>query len=132
MMYRSALSKALKNKVNKFLFAGAINTVFGYATYATLIFIGVSYLLALLISTVLGVIFNFFSFGRIAFQRNYNWLVFSKFIIAYAIIYAFNCGLLIFLTQGFLLGPYISQILCIPISVVLSWFLMKYWVYKEE
>jgi putative flippase GtrA len=132
MMSRSSLSRMLKHKVGKFLFAGVINTVFGYAIYATLIYIGLSYLLALLISTILGVIFNFFSFGRIAFQRTCDWLVFSKFIIAYALIYVFNCGLLIFLTQVFLLGPYISQILCIPIGVILSWFLMNYWVYKEE
>lgn len=132
MMSRVSPSRVLKNKVSKFLFAGVINTVFGYAIYATLIFIGMPYLLALLISTTLGVIFNFFSFGRIAFQRNCNWLVFSKFIIAYVIIYGFNSGLLIFLTQAFLLDPYVSQILYIPIGVVLSWLLMKYWVYKDE
>lgn len=131
MMGRVSPSRVLKNKVSKFLFAGGINTVFGYAVYATLIYIGLPYLVALLISTILGVIFNFFSFGVLAFQRNCNFLVFSKFILGYTLIYAFNCGLLIFLTKVFLLGPYISQILCIPIGVIMSWFLMRYWVYKE-
>jgi putative flippase GtrA len=120
------------HKVGKFLVAGVINTVFGYALYATLIYLGLSYIVALLISTILGIIFNFFSFARIAFKRNFDWYAFGKFIIAYFLIYVFNCALLIFLTQEFLLNPYIGQILCIPLSVILSWSLMNYWVYKKD
>lgn len=116
----------------RFLLAGVINTLFGYAVYAALIYINTPYLVALLVSTILGVIFNFFSFGRIAFQKNCNLRIFIKFLASYALIYAVNSIFLILFMKQFLLSPYISQILCIPVGVVISWILMKYWVYKVK
>jgi len=123
-------SRILRNKVGKFLIAGGINTVFGYLVYAALIYAGLSYLIALLISTIAGVVFNFFSFGHLVFGRYKNWLVFIKFIIFYIFIYLINGSLLNFLIKEFFFSPYMGQILCIPSSAILSWLLMKYWVYK--
>ena len=116
--------------MSRFLFSGVINTAFGYAIYATLIYLGTSYLIALLLSTILGVIFNFFSFGHLVFGGYRNWTVFSKFITAYTLIYLFNSAALVFLTKEFFFSPYLGQILCIPPSVILSWTLMNHWVYK--
>lgn len=123
-------SGLLKNKISQFIFAGLINTVFGYVIYAVLVYVRLPYLIALLISTILGIFFNFFSFGRIVFGCYRHWFVFIKFIISYALIYVMNGVLLIFFTQEFQISPYIGQIACIPLSAVLSWFLMKNWVYK--
>lgn len=123
-------SDLLKNKIGKFIFAGLINTLFGYAIYAVLIYAQVPYLIALLISTILGVFFNYYSFGRIVFGGHRHWFVFIKFIISYALIYVVNGALLFCLTQKFLFSPYISQVACIPLGVFFSWFLMKYLVYK--
>ena len=122
----------LDPKLIKFLVAGVLNTVFGYSVYAGLLYIEAPYLIALFIATVAGVIFNYFSFGRMVFHGKNSWLAFGKFIIAYSIIYGVNAVLLQTLTKKFLLSPYLGQMICIPLSVVLSWVLMNYWVYKKD
>lgn len=119
-------------QIIKFLGVGVLNTVFGYAIYAMLIFGNVPYLIALLAATAVGVIFNYFSFGRMVFHGCGGWFVFGKFVIAYAVIYGANAALLRALTSDFLLSPYVGQVICIPLSVLLSWLLMTYWVYKKD
>lgn len=120
------------SRLIKFLGTGVLNTAFGYSIYAGLVFAGVPYLAALLAATVLGVVFNYFSFGRIVFQGHGGWAVFGKFIVAYVLIYGVNALLLNALTGVFYLNPYAAQVICIPVSVALSWLLMTYWVYKKE
>lgn len=120
------------SRIFKFLGVGVLNTVFGYAVYAALLFINTRYLIALLISTVAGVVFNYFSFGRMVFQGNDGWIAFGRFLISYALIYGVNATLLRALTNNFYTGPYLGQVICIPISVVLSWLFMNYWVYKKR
>lgn len=132
MSDRFSLGRFSDPKIIRFLSAGVLNTVFGYAVYAALLFIKTPYLIALLVATVIGVVFNYFSFGRIAFQGHGGWRVFTKFVIAYGLIYSANALLLKVFTEDFLLNPYLGQIICIPISVLLSWLLMNYWVYKND
>lgn len=119
-------------RIIKFLSVGVLNTVFGYAVYAILIFVSVPYLTALFIATVAGVIFNYFSFGRMVFHGHGGWFVFGKFVIAYGVVYVVNAALLSVLTKDFLFSPYVGQIICIPLSVLLSWLAMNYWVYKKD
>ncbi len=118
-------------RIIKFLSVGVLNTVFGYAVYASLIFVNVPYLTALFVATVAGVVFNYFSFGRMVFHGHGGWFVFGKFVIAYGVVYVVNAALLRALTKDFL-NPYLGQVICIPISVLLSWLLMNYWVYKKD
>lgn len=119
-------------RIIKFLSVGVLNTVFGYTVYAALLFVKVPYLIALFVATIIGVIFNYFSFGRMVFYGHGGWLVFGKFVIAYALIYGANAALLRVLTKDFLLNPYLGQVICIPLSVLLSWLLMNRWVYKKD
>lgn len=115
----------------KFLGVGLLNTAFGYGIYAVLVFIELPYLLALFLATVAGVIFNYFSIGRVVFEARGGWLVFGKFITAYVIVYIVNAALLSITTHFFHLGPYLGQIVCIPPNVITGWLLMNYWVYKN-
>lgn len=119
-------------RIFKFLSVGVLNTVFGYAVYAILIFVNVPYLTALFVATVAGVVFNYFSFGQMVFHGHSGWFVFGKFVIAYGVVYAVNAAFLRVLTKDFLFSPYVGQVICIPLSVVLSWLLMNYWVYKKD
>jgi len=126
----TVLLRILDNKICRFIFSGLINTVFGFSIYSVLIYIELPYLLALLISTILGVFFNFFSFGHIVFGKHWNLLVLSKFIVSYVISYLFNSGMLIILTKNLLFDPYLGQLLCILPSAFICWFLLNHWVYK--
>ncbi|MDD4962829.1 MAG: GtrA family protein [Gallionella sp.] len=116
----------------KFLGVGVLNTLFGYGLYAGLVLAHVPYLIALLMATVAGVTFNYFSFGRMVFKAEGGWWVFGKFIVAYSVVYIMNAFLLDKLTQDFGLNPYWGQLVCLPANVGVSWGLMRYWVYKKD
>lgn len=135
-MNKNSISEYLNllpvSKIIKFLSTGFLNTVFGYFVYAVLIFFGLSYVVALLIATVAGVIFNYFSFGRMVFYSQGGWIVFVKFLISYVVIYIANVTLLSLLVGGHIVDPYLGQFLCIPVGVALSWLLMNNWVYKSD
>lgn len=132
MKYLFFLERFADPKIIKFLSAGVINTVFGYSVYAALLFVKTPYLIALFVATIAGVVFNYFSFGRMVFNGHENWSVFGRFVMAYVLIYTINAVLLGILKAYFLLSPYVGQVICIPISVLLSWLLMNYWVYKND
>lgn len=121
-----------QSQVLKFLGAGVLNTLFGYSLYALLSFIGLPYLIALLLATIMGVIFNYFSFGKMVFKVRGEWHMFGKFIAAYSVVYATNAVLLNMLTEQLHVSPYLGQIICIPLNVLTSWFLMNHWVYKKS
>lgn len=131
MSLRFALGRLANPKIIKFLSAGILNTVFGYFVYALLLFIKTPYFIALFVATAAGVVFNYFSFGRMVFHGVSSWFVFGKFVVAYALIYGVNAVLLGVLMRDFQINPYIGQVMCIPMSVMLSWLLMNYWVYKK-
>jgi putative flippase GtrA len=118
--------------IAKFLGVGVLNTVVGYAIYALLILLHLPYLAALLIATVAGVTFNYFSIGRLVFKSNGGLHVLAKFMTAYSVVYVVNAAGLAVLIKQLQVGPYIGQALCVPLSVILSWLLMNYWVYKND
>ncbi len=75
----------------RFLFVSALNTVFGYSVFAGLLYAGLHYSLAGLIATVLGVIFNFFTTGRLVFDSSDpRRIVF--FAAMYAVMYGISLG----------------------------------------
>lgn len=124
--------KPLSKGIANFIAVGVLNTLVGYAIYIFLILLGISYLLALLIATIAGVTFNYFSIGRLVFKSKGGLVIFSKFVAAYGCVYFTNAALLDVFVRHFQTGPYIGQALCIPLSVLLSWILMNFWVYKNN
>jgi putative flippase GtrA len=118
--------------VLRFLLAGMLNTIVGYSIFAALIYIHFSEYLSLLFSTILGVIFNYLNFGKTVFYANRDWLGFTRFIAIYFFIYVLNVGLLGFLTHACNFDAYIGQIICLPVNVLVSWFLLNKWVFKRD
>jgi putative flippase GtrA len=70
----------------RFLVVGGINTLFGYLMYAIFILLHVHYALASLLGTIMGIIFNFFTTGRIVFLNKELKLIF-RFFLVYGITY---------------------------------------------
>ena len=120
----------MRRKILKFLGVGVLNTFVGYAVYASLVMLNFPYLASLFLATVAGVIFNYFSIGRLVFRSKGGNNIFYKFIAAYAMVYAGNALLLQIVFESYSVGPYLAQALCIPPSVIASWLLMNHWVYK--
>ena len=117
-------------QVYKFIFVGILNTIFGYSLFALFIYLGFYYPLAVLLSTILGVLFNFKTIGRLVFDSNDNGLIF-RFILVYAITYLLNIFFLWLLKKLGSENMYIDGFaLLIPLAAV-SFLLNKFFVFRR-
>ena len=73
----------------RFLLVGGLNTAFGYGVYAGCLWLGMHYAIAGAISTVLGVLFNFKSTGRLVFRSRNNGRL-PHFVAVYVVTYLFG------------------------------------------
>ncbi len=120
----------IKRQAVKFLFVGIMNTTFGYGLFALFIYLGLYYPLAVLLSTILGVLFNFKTIGGLVFGSNDNKLIF-KFILVYVIIYFLNIFFLwLFKRLGFENMYLNGFVLLIPLAAV-SFLLNKFFVFRR-
>ncbi len=118
-----------KQQIFIFILVGIINTIFGYCCYAAFIYIGIAYPLALLYSTVLGVLFNFKTTGKFVFKNSNNLLIF-KFVSVYICTYFFNIILIKFLSLSFNL--YLSGLIAVIPAAMLGFVLNKTLVFKDK
>ena len=113
----------------RFLVVGGINSLFGYAIYSIFILLHSHYAVASLLSTTCGVIFNFFTTGRIVFRNNKISLIF-RFFLVYGITYAVN----LFALNRFKAADFnmlaAGAIMLVP-TAILSYFLNKKLVFQE-
>lgn len=113
-----------------FLAVGALNTAFGYGLYVGLSLTGLLPELALLLATVAGVFFNFLTTGRLVFD-NSDKRKFGRFVGIYAATYLLNALLLrSLILAGF--SPQISQLLLLPVIVVVTFAAMRHFVFQSE
>ncbi len=113
-----------------FLLTGVVNTAFGYSIFAIGIFIGLQSWLALMLSTVLGIIFNFKTIGILVFKSNDN-TKFFKFLLAYAVLYCVSL-LLVELCMRLGLSAYFSGFLALFPVAILSFYLNKIFVFHAD
>lgn len=111
-----------------FLAVGGLNTLFGYGVFSLLVLVGLAPGVALLIATMLGVAFNYFTTGRIVFAAKglgrLPW-----FIGVYGLTFLINLWSLRFLTsEG--LSPFLAQALLLPAIVVTNFALNKLFVFR--
>jgi putative flippase GtrA len=71
----------------RFLLVGAVNTAFGYGVFALLVTAGLHYAAAALLSTIMGILFNFISTGTLVFGKR-DARLFPRFLAVYGICYA--------------------------------------------
>lgn len=123
------LKKVLSYRYIRFLLVGFVNTVFGYGFYAFFIFIGLHYSLAAFLGTVLGVLFNFQTIGRLVFKRTNGKFIFLRFVSAYAFGYFLNITLIYLLKKvGF--NDYLAgAVLVLPVATLI-YFLNSRYVFK--
>ncbi len=121
----------LRTRFIKFVLVGAVNTAFGTGIYCGLVYIGIYYKLAVLLSTVLGVLFNFKTTGRIVFNNKENRFIF-KFMLSYVIVYFINIGLIKLLLQFNGMNEYIAGIVASPISALISFCIQKEFVFQKN
>ena len=113
----------------RFFVIGAVNTLFSYLIYAGAILIGMHYTLATLISTFLGIIFNFFTTGKVVF-RSLEGRRFFLFVLVCAVTYAVNILLLRLLVDVIHINKLIAGALVTLPVALLSYYLNARWTFR--
>lgn len=111
----------------RFLVIGLLNTLFGYGCFVLLLYLGLHYALALLIATVIGILFNFITTGRLVFRSGANHLL-LRFVGVYLAVYTVNVAGLKALSQLGWSGYMSGAVLLLPVAA-LSYFLNKKFVF---
>lgn len=109
-----------------FLVAGGINTLFGYGTFALLIWLGAGNTLAVVLGTAAGILFNYNTIGRVFAARGLSRL--PHFVGIYAVIMVANAALLHLLTQAGL-GAYLAEALVVAALAPCSFLAMRSFVF---
>ncbi len=120
----------LKHKIIRFFLVSGLNTAFGYGLFALLLFIGLHYSIALLISTICGVLFNFKTIGIIVFKNHNNRLLLN-FIGVYVITYLISIAILA-LFNHFQISLYLGGFFLIIPMGLLAFYLNKILVFDKK
>jgi putative flippase GtrA len=119
------------SRYERFIATGLLNTVTGYAIYASLVLMNAPHQVALLTGTVLGVVINYVSYRSMVFDASHSSVRLVKFIITYFGVYIINSVSLELLTTVGELDAYSAQLVCLLPCVALSWVFLNYWVFKK-
>ena len=123
------MRELLSSRFVRFLMVGVMNTIFGYIVFALAIKLGAAYQIALIFSTLVGLLFNFKTIGVLVFGSHDNLLIF-KFFGVYVIIYILN----VYAIKGldhYSISHYVEQaILAFPLGI-LSYVLNKNFVFTK-
>lgn len=110
----------------RFLAVGVINTGFGIGVYWLLLYAGMPYQGASLFSLILGIIFSFNSHRVAVFRTDGR---FFRYILVWLSIYFANIALIAMIRDD--IGDYLAAIALLPVNVVLSFILMKRFVFRS-
>ena len=118
----------LDNNFVRFILVGILNTIIGYGLFVLFIYLGLHYSLAVLLSTILGVLFNYKSIGSLVFSSKTKSL--HRFVAVYLFIYCLNVsGLWIILTYTGIENIYLSGAILLAPMAVVSFVLNKKFVF---
>jgi putative flippase GtrA len=87
----AAFSRTELRQFVRFVLVGVLNTAFGYGIYGLFLWVGVGLPLSLLGATVLGVLFNFVTTGRLVF-RDFAWHRLPAYLVTYALLWLVGTG----------------------------------------
>lgn len=129
---RSRLLNALageRRRLLKFVVVGVLNTAFGYALFAVLFLVLQSHRVAAVLAFAGGILFNFFSTGRLVFEsRTFGALI--PFIVGYLVILGLNLFLLEVLI-GLGVGALVAQAVSLPFLVMASYLINSRIVFRQ-
>lgn len=113
-----------------FLLVGLLNTFIGYSIFALLTLLDVRASIALFSTYIFGVIFNYFTTGKLVFNSLNNH-AFLRFIVSYVAIYFINLGIITQLMQNGI-SQLLSQAIVTPFMALLSFLIFKIFVFRDQ
>jgi putative flippase GtrA len=122
------VKRTLSAKLVRFILAGVLNTLFGYAVFAGLTMMGWSDLFSVPSAMAAGIAFNFVSYGKLVFSSLDIRRV-PRFVAGYLCLYACDVfGLRLLSRLG--MSSYAGQaLLVVPLAVV-AFFINDRWVFR--
>lgn len=129
-MLRELFGRLKSSTLARFIAVGVLNTAFSYLLYAGLVLARIDYRVALTICSVVTIVWNFNTTGRLVFGNRRQVLIF-KFVGGYGLIYLVNLGLIILLAQ-FGVGELARQAMALPVVVLCSFALNRGWVFRDS
>jgi len=115
----------------KFLATGGLNTIFGFLLFFFFSWINLPTWLALILSYIFGILFNFITFGSLVF-KNMRVNQIPRFVIVYLLLFSINLTLIEFLEAWMNIGKILAQlIICFPLATV-SYMLNSKWVFRKN
>lgn len=107
--------------------AAALNLMFGYVLFAFLVWLGLQVFVAQAVGYVLGVIFNYVTYSRIAFTGKQGGKL--SFVASYVVNYLISVGFL-WLVLKAVPSPYAAGlVVTIAVSLV-NYLVLKKWVFR--
>lgn len=110
-------------RLARFLVVGVFNTAFGYGVFYALLVVGLAPTPALALATVIGVVFNFVTTGRVVFA-NADATRLWRFASVYGVVFIVNAALLE-AAMALGVGPALAQALLLVPCVALSYILNR-------
>ena len=115
---------------HRFVAVGMLNTAVGYGLFAFFIYIGLHYTLAALFATILGVLFNFHTIGKLVFGRH-DYRLMLRFFGVYGLTYLLNvAGLAVFDIVS--IDMYLAGALLIVPLAIISFMLNRALVFGKK
>lgn len=122
------ISPARLREIWRYYQAGIVNTAFGFGAYALLVHLGVNMFVAQLLSHVMGMAFNYFSYSRHVFRGAAP--AKARFIVSYAVNYLLGLSTLASFSQ-LIASPYLAGLVSIVIVSIINYFALKHLVFKS-
>ena len=112
------------------MIVGLLNSIFGFLVFIIFAFTGLSTWKVLLISNLIGILFNFFTIGNfVFFEAKISQI--PKFLISYIVIYLTYLGLITYLEPIFSSRIVAMGIIVVPIAI-LTYLIQRFFVYKYK
>ena len=120
-----------KDEKIRFLVVGVANTAVGYGTYAAVVFFNGHYLLANIISTIVGVTCSYFLNKYYTFKQYRKSLAEAcRFISVYTVSFVLSNIILYILVSCLDVSPYIAGMVNLVFVTLISWFGHRYFSFR--
>ena len=110
----------------RFLKVGVLNTLFGYALYASLVAIGLQMFVAQIVGTVIAVAFNYVTYSRHVFQSAPTSRL--RFVLSYGLNYLVSLAALA-LAAIAIPSPYLAGLLATLVTAAINFVVLRRFVF---
>lgn len=122
----------IKDERIRFLIVGCINTAVGYSLFVVFIFIGLHYLLAYILATIVGVFVSYILNKSFTFRKHKkSYAEAIRFVSVYAMSFLIGNVALYIMVDVLYFVPYLAGALNLIFTTIISWFGHKYFSFRS-